>query len=392
MLAFKLLQFTAKSGFKLRVGSSEDAANLATYLIGQLSLLGLLEITIQDMFNAWLNICSASWFKRVWVLQEVATSNDAILCHGEYQGVWSDAVQDLCRWSLNIEGIVSDVSDRYLLQHVYNMGWSRNTYQMSKHLPLSELLFDTTGFTSTDDKDKVFALLNLSANANILEADYNMATRDVFIQAVVSCFLISDDCHDPFKLLALASRASDNAHRQDLPSWALDFSISTFPGGLALFNTVKSYHASGEARVFSQFKALDRSILQVRGVVIDTIAVIHSASTGLQNMAESENLFKNNIDFVQEAMPYPTTESPSEILWRLQICDCGHNKARAIDHFGSFGLDKNLPTSTRPDNDPRGELQKHWDLYCRSIVKSADEVCLCYARHCTQGCTTGLFS
>ncbi|KAK5659340.1 hypothetical protein OQA88_1433 [Cercophora sp. LCS_1] len=135
------------------------------------------------------------YFSRLWVLQEIANSQSAVVHYGGEAVGWADfdQLRDF------------DVAPK----------WIGTIYKRKRYtaLDLPELLHQTTSCKASDPRDQVFALFGLiqDASAYGLVADYSLTPFEVFVGTAAFALLKCD-----FGLLALT-------HGKDerwLPSWA----------------------------------------------------------------------------------------------------------------------------------------------------------------------------
>jgi len=117
------------------------------------------------------------WFKRVWVLQEVANARRARVVCG-YREV---AAQKLAT-AVNILGISADSSSQAVLDIV--PGISRRTSWWSRSRHLLTLLSNFQHSEATDARDKIYALINMSTDASdgrFEKIDYSMSLLNVIL-------------------------------------------------------------------------------------------------------------------------------------------------------------------------------------------------------------------
>jgi len=127
------------------------------------------------------------WFKRIWVLQEIATSRDALVICGGFQIDWE---------------VIENAYEHF--SHVHSLGGYldaliayRRSYQRSTVHNLDELLWGTNQFEATDSRDKIYAVLNLlnpgsvpDADGDVeshVEIDYSLSVDELFKRATASC-------------------------------------------------------------------------------------------------------------------------------------------------------------------------------------------------------------
>ncbi|KAI0406470.1 heterokaryon incompatibility protein-domain-containing protein [Xylaria palmicola] len=111
------------------------------------------------------------WFRRVWILQEVANARRAIICCGA-----ASAPVPIFAMSPGLMGVDLDNHSRavFELMPTYNGGSQR----MPRNPDLLSILLDFRQSEASDPRDKIYALLGLCADEGVSEAvvpDYTQA-------------------------------------------------------------------------------------------------------------------------------------------------------------------------------------------------------------------------
>jgi hypothetical protein len=129
----------------------------------------------------------STWFERKWVIQEVALSQSAVVMWGN------------CRISWAWIGLAAAVlrTQRSNIVHNFNMNGVYNAYLMLRlsphgdfpaiNLSFLQLLRLTSGFKSTDPRDRIFALLGLHCRdhdpeiSRFIDVDYSLSPQSLFV-------------------------------------------------------------------------------------------------------------------------------------------------------------------------------------------------------------------
>ncbi|CAO2653509.1 Nn.00g029200.m01.CDS01 [Neocucurbitaria sp. VM-36] len=144
------------------------------------------------------DLLSRSWFRRVWIIQEVANAKRAIVCCGSKEVNARIFALAPTRFSLTPSSHIQSVLD-------IMPGLSRNSSWWSQKRDLYTLLQKFRDSKASDPRDKVYALLGISTDgqhSSELLADYTKTTTEV-IQDTTS-FLFgtsSPSCHTLSDLL-----------------------------------------------------------------------------------------------------------------------------------------------------------------------------------------------
>jgi hypothetical protein len=242
------------------------------------------------------------WFERVWVLQETFRSEEATVLCGTTLVPWasfrpfkiwvdSRPAWESEHWHVELPGIVPSV---------LTVGNHKSrTYTARKDL--LPLLCKGRTCAATDQRDKVFALLPMLADAQVenLSADYAKGMTRVFTE--IATWLLSAVG------LSVLSCASVGSRMTDLPSWVPDWSVRCREEWMIGFGDI--YYpllAGGNSKAITEvlLMADDALLLKVRGIAVDTIRT-SSAALNLNIRSDSEELTK----FVAECRSYKTIDS-----------------------------------------------------------------------------------
>lgn len=132
-------------------------------------------------------ILERSWFRRVWILQEVANAKLAIICVGTKS--ISSSIFALAPWLVG-------VPLEHHCQVVFDImpGQSRKTSWWNEKRDLYTLLRKFNGSEATDSRDQIYALLGISSDAydsDNIRADYTKTPSQVINTASLFLFGIS---------------------------------------------------------------------------------------------------------------------------------------------------------------------------------------------------------
>lgn len=152
------------------------------------------------------SIFQRRWFNRVWVLQEIGLAKRALVYCGNYKVPWERFI--LAQFDHNYHY-------RHSLPPILKL--PMNGKQASSSLV--RLLMKTRGCSSTDPRDKVFALLGIVADVSSeeLPVDYTKSPREVFTELMK--LLIRS--HTTLDILAAVEPRGQM--ESGLPSWVPDW-------------------------------------------------------------------------------------------------------------------------------------------------------------------------
>ncbi|KAI0424489.1 heterokaryon incompatibility protein-domain-containing protein [Xylaria sp. FL1042] len=174
---------------------------------------------------ALASLLDMPWFRRVWVVQEVAVAHEAILFCGYKSINWSD----LCL-ILELENGINliGVNNQVVMDIV--TGIDRERKAMGEKIPttLLQALLRHRMSLATDSRDKIFALLGLCTQET-LQADYHLSTEEVYKKFTISYMR-------QHQSLDVITAPSDPITHQPSgkPSWVPDWSAVDVAFPLAL--------------------------------------------------------------------------------------------------------------------------------------------------------------
>jgi len=280
------------------------------------------------------SLLSRPWFRRVWIIQEVAVAADAILHVGQLSLNW----KDLCfilqlETGINLIGVNNsagmDAVDAIELERV----------SLSKGAPVSLLqaILRHRLSLATDDRDKVYALLGLCTD-RFLCADYNLSTRELY-RLVAKEYMLRENS------LNIITAPNNPVARRDplMPSWVPDWSETdvAFPFSLRaqLLLNVPEYQAAGQSRWTPAFSA-DGAMLGVEAQFLGEVVVLGLIRHPYRPSAENhmKSLFKQlrNECIVSHCWQKiclgdasswkdiydPTGESVFDASWQILLAGC----------------------------------------------------------------------
>jgi hypothetical protein len=192
-------------------------------------------------------ILSSPWFRRKWVIQEVAVPQHVtVICssHEVDWDVFDQAVRFICELGYvhawNVFDMAKEFASRLLFvhsaqasaTHIRSFITRREEFQNGSRKSLFDLLYDCILSDATDPRDHVFALLGLvnsgSTEVATWQPDYGLSSLEVFVQTTRTL------CADSGTLNCLnwdldvirrppSAWSGDTCSCHDLPSWVVDW-------------------------------------------------------------------------------------------------------------------------------------------------------------------------
>ena len=325
----------------------------------------------------WRSYCCAfserRWFKRLWILQELALARKVWILCGDKELQWDDMVL-LARY-MRLGRLHNDfcpanglmVNGRFPVGEVLELANARDErlfdppplrpstadffarrYGAMKENELQcAFLLDKWRRTfdrhATDPRDKIYGLLGLltrcfpDPESCLFKIDYKLTAVDVLIQSMASLV------HN-VPILSMFSLIADKSKRRmhGLPSWVPD---PTAPSPLS---TVSTLYAAGvrpsdmnpsEHRIYlPKFhkRIINGRLLTLSGLPVGCI-MARSLAEGLDDSNDYEEV--HSMSQVALSLPerYPLTDQGRvEVLWRTLIGDIASDDTRAEGSEGSL--------------------------------------------------------
>lgn len=172
------------------------------------------------------------WFERLWVVQEVLSSADAIVMCGKQEttALSVKIAAALLAGKATMPSRCDDLSEvfRSRLDEILNV------FEESRHRDLLELVRDTSGLKCADDKDKIYAVLSLANDGGDIEPDYSLSTIEVYRQLAIN----SMNCNR----LDFLSDCELGSRKLNGPSWIPDWTTERMTRGIDFCNAAKFAH------------------------------------------------------------------------------------------------------------------------------------------------------
>lgn len=233
--------------------------------------------------ESWGALCrvftTRSWFRRVWVTQEVVMAAEAVVVCGGYAMAWGDLMKacntistfrmcDYDRALLTIGGSSelqsTDTKDTDLIiQQTLTKGDMRNVRLAleQEHISpdmvtryrsvfrLESLIANIRSAEATNPRDKIYGLWSMAEDRDWLpQVDYSKSVRQVYIAAAK--YWINNSIKVPANLSTFFSCIQMADPRHQLPSWVPDWST---PNAAPALRHCDQFYASGETEAEIRF-------------------------------------------------------------------------------------------------------------------------------------------
>lgn len=319
-------------------------------------------------FLAFIN---RPWFKRAWVVQELALARYAVLMCGSKRLPWPRLDHTLSfirskRWYHHLHtekikhindvraepGIYEDFLKSRSLFHMSAFALARtrrwvvvNRKQNKKPTNLEKLVQMHRETQAKDPRDKIYAFMGLADTTplsvpdlpSLAEPDYKLPVQDVYTRVTVGLLLSSGDLH-------LLSHVQDSSRTklQGLPSWVPDYSVQLVPYPLA-FRGGTEWTACGDMGWVPDKNALVKGLLKAEGYLIGRV---HEAAIMPYEAADNATCWSSIVNLamgIDDHYPIQLPEYPPqtrvEVLWRTLMTDIYSRKHPAPPSCGTLFID-----------------------------------------------------
>jgi hypothetical protein len=283
---------------------------------------------IEDMMSelrkteqALMAFLGRPWFRRIWVVQEVAVSDDIEMHFGKFAITFGDlsyATQTMI--GRELVGFNFDCGAHAGLNAINLMNWlhdcSRGT--APKRIKIEDILLRSArDFKATEPRDKIYALLGLPLeNGHLMPpVNYNIPTRALYKDVAQTCLASTKS----LKCLAFGNPT--------FPSWLPDLEYMWYSRRLLL--QCDEFKAGGDEKHGVDFIGAEQDILALTGYPLDRVAEIlpyeekEVDHSGVYSPATDMNFdwWRLCQERMETLMPYHTSETMVQLMWRLRICD-----------------------------------------------------------------------
>lgn len=224
-----------------------------------------------EMFNNISSLLQRPWFRRTWVVQEVASAQKVVFMYGSSMISWeavSKAIMTLRRSPLPTMTFEESAKIQHPEENVFAMEMARRSTNGTFPLSLFELLLATCFNQCSDPRDKLYAVLGLAKDwqgKGELTPDYR---PDITPEKVFQRFAMWDIQKN--QTLRILSCATENGYPSNLPSWVPDWRAIKNPDPFLRYSTRTKFSAATTMPLRIWFSDHGQ-VLNVVGEVVDAI-------------------------------------------------------------------------------------------------------------------------
>ena len=288
-------------------------------------------------WEALARLFERTYFRRIWVVQELVVSSNAVVRCGSLTIPW-EHVEYTAR-SLLATGWVTALKQAYgsnvtpnFVQTISNCRAKFAELQDGRGIPLSLLLSSTRRFQATDPRDKIIAVVGLADHRTVgmpvsRILDYETPTAQLY-RDVTGTLIRSQ------RSLTLLSSVEDRSDRSlhELPSWVPDYSV--WQRHTVLGVSIRVAHLKFRAAGFTPFSARwteGSQLLAVNGFCQDKIETV--SEKALEHQAQDVDIV---LQWLQLAEPLIRSGVLGiDAFWRTLIGDQGRHVYPAPEQYGT---------------------------------------------------------
>lgn len=290
-----------------------------------LEALGLLTVK-SPRWLALRALFERPYFRRMWIVQEVALGKKCVVYCGSCSVSW----QDLSKAALCLEDDAEHQIEAHRVVRMI-MTLRRNNVaggRIGGYRPLTELIHQSFNLLCTNPRDKIYGVLGLASDINPehFSPNYSLSCQDVYIETTVAC-IKKDGCLDIICQVRLPKLL------QGLPSWVPDWTVISAPRESLASKFSESYSAYGrEPSPLTMNSSRDNCTLYAKGKFVDKIKEVCSVMLNPDHDSTGQSqILSEWKKYARKVSPYITGETYPTIFWRTLIAD-GGTRGEKSDH------------------------------------------------------------
>ena len=280
-----------------------------------------------------ITLLRREWFRRTWVIQEVASAKSAIVHCGDQSMPWeifADVYMRLGDHFLPVSQLGGEDA-HHSLENIAAIETARRSHSGPLSMSLFHILVATSFSKCEDQRDKIFAVVGLAKDwveRRVFKPDYDTKEEEAVLKAFKDFAVVDSNHHKDLRALSCASGPSATS---SLPSWVPDWRKIENVHPFTRYSDRTKFCASRGMKP-EAWHSDDKTALHVTGKQVDSIAVLGSEPAFTKVIAVFEidmakiTALKQSVRWLQECRDLSrdnngivTAERHSE-LWRTLTC------------------------------------------------------------------------
>ncbi|KAJ3525108.1 hypothetical protein NM208_g11783 [Fusarium decemcellulare] len=264
------------------------------------------------------NLFRRSWWKRIWIVQEVVVARELVILLGRTIFPWS-FLANMC-WGIQQNEFRPEFGF-FFRPILWSCGYQKfvalDNFRQHRVMTLVGLLRSTQDYQASDPRDKLYALLGVASDvsAEDIIPDYTRPVQKVY--------------EDLVKFMAVQRRSLDilpsgrlSSSDQVSPSWLPHWQVTSFIQPLSGENS--SYRAAGDTRAvvdMSQFPLT----LTVEGILADEVEVLDYSTAPLL----VDWFWSTKVRLHSQSLGIGIVIKTIRLLWQMIVANKDHAGNRA---------------------------------------------------------------
>jgi hypothetical protein len=236
------------------------------------------------------SLLQREWFRRTWVIQEVASSKSVIVYCGHQSIPWETLATVYMQLGDHFLPVsqLGGADAHHSLENITAIEAARRSQRGPLSMSLFHILVATSRSKCKDQRDKVFAVMGLAKDgieSATLLPDYNRGGDKTEVFTIFKAFTVADMTH--YKRLRALSCASGPKNSVGLPSWVPDWIQLQNSHPFTRYSDRTKFCASGHTSPELWFSS-GNTTLHVVGKQVDSIDVLGTKSSFTKAIAVFE--------------------------------------------------------------------------------------------------------
>ena len=299
-----LLQDTFQKAKNVIVWLGEDTgdANEAFKILRAIdpsssSSMDIIRLMITDRQNALAKFLGRSWFRRIWVVQELICAQKATITCGDHE-MEGERFLDVASTIKKI-GKLSSLRDQSVQDALFTLGSirvRRRWHERGGKDELEVLLYNYRKCLASDQRDKIFALVGIARGriAPACTPDYSKGVLEVYRNLAMHFIIVEQN---PDLLVHCAYIVGSKSPL--LPSWVPDWSQNLYSNCSPML-CPDAYKASAGTS-FRGWVSENLDEISLDGVLLNKVALIGGA-WNVEDWFQRLNTIKRMIEFNEECI------------------------------------------------------------------------------------------
>lgn len=270
-------------------------------------------------WNAFAQLFTRPYFRRVWIVQEVALGSSVTVYCGPHTVKWDDLTKaGLCVF------IDSNTYEFQAHKAVQMLRAYRKQKTVQKDSQMADLMFSSYNLQCFDPRDKIYGMLGLMVEGlnGVLKPDYNASVQQVYCDFTV--YMLLRD-----RSLAFLCNVLYPKRLEGFPSWVPDWTAhASVRKSLGSQTAIHGTSAGGENSTIEFSR--DKQELYLEGTTIGKVEKLGTIFPEEQ-LKENNHIVPEWEEIAKSVLPYHTGEKYPAVLWRTLIASDSKDSSQSSE-------------------------------------------------------------